>query len=348
MDERFRRLEHAWQLEGQIEDLNRLLAALLRISPLEGWELAAEEGDSQALAYISLLRQFDAEGPLTSSEALMHNTVYVNVYEDFSARSTVECPLSQLTEVRRWLRHYYSTSGIFYTGREVYDISLQKEIYDPAAKLTIESDVEPCFYMYPGDIMKRANAAGISLINDEDSVISPALLRNLTPDNLHGTRERYVSFQLIEDYELNEQEGSAEEEPESRIAILPQWINIYATTNNYGGPQEGGWYFLSHNPITSIYIGQLPADVLGDYEYPILSVYHGALGYSVILSAQYQLEFSNFSIPDHIQRALDFASQLHEGITEGDIYSVNGGSYLDIRIQTHPAVREPFFKPYYS
>lgn len=34
--------------------------------------------------------------------------------------------------------------------------------------------------------------------------------------------------------------------------IGPQWVNAYAVSRNYGGPEEGGWWYDSGEPLASV------------------------------------------------------------------------------------------------
>ena len=354
MDRRFRKLEREWAATGSPVVFEQLLVELLRQRSHEEWERAAESGDQQALDYIAAIRRF-------IDEDLQQTEVYVNAYEDFTARSAVLCSLSQITEVRRWLRSYYVDHNLFYAGREVYDISLAQTVQDPAAQFVVETSVNPCFRMTPGEIKREADRLGADLgLGYEDDTVSSALLRRLCPINRWGQRERYVSLTLIDDIgdELQADESSTEmrsfrtdlqshhaqvQVTNPQLVGLPHWVNVYQTTNQYGGPEEGGWYFYVHDPVAAIYVGELLAETSDELELSTLSIYQGAAG-NIVRPAH---AFPNAVIPSHVQPAVDFATQMYQDLTEGDMHSVLGGSYMSLQLQTHPAVREPFCRPYY-
>jgi len=340
MDRQIRKLEREWAASDDPTILNRLLAALLRTASLEDWEVAAEQHDEYASKYIQLLRNF-------MRDDLNESSVYVNAYEDFTARTSVECAPSEISSVRRWLRDYYTQNQLFYSGKDVYDVSLQQEVHDPAAQFVVENSVDSCFRMYPGDIARQAEKRGVDLGYYEDDRVSPSLLRNLCPIDRWGKRDHFVSFLMIDSLSGPQEEIAPPEEDESQLIRLPHWINVYGTTRQYGGGEEGGWWFNVDDPITSIYVGLLPGERSGDQEYPLFGIYHGAEGYSMRVSREHQDEIPLSDIPAHLQEVLDFVSQLYEGTTRGDIYSASGGRYLTINLQTHPAVQDPFHRPYY-
>lgn len=341
MDAHLRLLERRWESSGDRENLTRLLQALLRIRSLEAWERAAEAGEEDALKYIELLRNF-------TNEKLERADIFINIYEDFTARTSLLCVPSEITQIRRFLRKFYTKNDIFYGGRTVYDISLQHEVPDPPATMKIEYSIAPCFRFSASEIREEAGRLSIEEefehYMEGSNLSNPAMLRRLSPINLPGTRDYYVSFQLIDFYEDPDLAEAAEpSEPDPQIAQRPHWINIYETVQNYGGPEEGGWHYYAHFPLSAVYVGLLPAEIFNNNEESLLFIEHTTSGYNVRPNFQYP----NTPVPQNLNNPINFLANHFEHITHGDIHSVLGGSYLDIRLEPHPAIIDPFIRPHY-
>jgi len=323
MDEQLRNLERLWASGGP-EELNRLLKMLLRIRSLKDWEIHAETG-GLANKYIQLLRDY------SSDENLQYSEFFINVYEDFTAQSTIKVlHLEDITRTRHWLRNIYTTYPIFYRGKTVYDVSVGLNVDDPAAQIIIENSTEPCFRQYANEIIDYARSKGIT-----DNYFSPDMLRYLTPINKWGRRDHYVGFKIIESYELDSPEYEIEE-VNSNIA---HWVNAYQQTREYGGPQGGGWYYTAYDPLASIYIGSQPAVCrMNGEESALFSVQSD----HTIISDEEE------PAPQIMHDCVEFLAHQFDHINQGNISSVLGGSILGIRIETHPAVFRPYRQPYYN
>jgi hypothetical protein len=245
MDRELRKLEREWTTEGNPNILKRFLRRLLHLKTLEAWEITAERGELYG-NYIQLLRDF-------VDDSLSTSVVYVNVYEDYTARATLSAYADQITAGRRWLRDFYQRHRLFYQGREVFDNDLQEPIDDPPAATIIENTTEPCFRLYPSEIRDRAKTLGWE---PNDAIQNPSALRRLSPINRWGQRDHYVSFQLIESFP---DPDSIPPTP-SQDTFIPEasnewWVNAYEYERRYGGPEGGGWYYSCYDPIASIYTG---------------------------------------------------------------------------------------------
>ena len=268
MDEQFRKFEREYEASGDSQTLNNILSMLFRQHGLEGWELLAEQGDSVALKYIIILRE----------STKMPDDVWINVYEDFTARSTVRCHRHEITPIRRWLRQFYAEHPIFFQGyspneEEFEDLPEDPfdEIlgpipfyrmtpgYEPPADTVIQISDESCFRLYPQDFLGHLNRLGVEFYPDElDQMEEDAIVRRFSPINRHGQRDFPISFQIIESFD------PPEEPPEPEPLPLPIWVNSYYPDTNYGGAEEGGWHYPTREPFASIFIGYQSDDGVAD------------------------------------------------------------------------------------
>jgi hypothetical protein len=312
MDARLRQLERQYAASGSPDDLDMLLRAMLQINGLEEWELAAETEDSLARRVISHLRNFGkpVEYDYTGDPIQHDSECFVNVYEDFTARTTIYCFLSQVSRTRGWLRDFYTRHQLFYQGwqgdtteypviEDQFDAILGPINYmqltptdDPPAKIVINHS-DSCFRLYPGEIVDEARSKGFNFEGFTDSAI-----RILSPINRWGQRDYPVSFGIIESYET---EQSEVESALSTAPAGPYWMNAYRTWRESGGPEGGGWHYSVKDPMASIYIGS------------------GFLDDSPMLD-----EVSNF------------ISEIYSGLD------------LRVEVQAHPALAEPHQRPYYE
>lgn len=86
------------------------------------------------------------------------------------------------------------------------------------------------------------------------------------------------------------------------------YLNLYATTRHYGGPEEGGWWYNWHRCVFSIDVSQIDDSDIKDLKRILISCY-----------------------PD-----------------EGNIYSVNGGVEFSILIEENRAESASTERPHYE
>lgn len=328
MDRQLRELERAWNADGDPQRLEALLTTMLRMDSLEEWEIAAEQGHDLALRNILFLRDFVRED-------LQNSEVFANVYEDFTARSAIRCAPQNLTNVRRWLREYYTGNQLFYQGRTVHtqsDDGFWEDVEDPPAKVIIENSSAPCLRMYPSEIFELAEQQGqfLPMVAGE---FDPAVLRRLSPINRWGQRERYVGFVIVDSLDVPASES------EEQTGWSDCWINVYEVSRNYGGSHEGGWYYNLDDPISSLYVGPLATSTAAG----------GRLLTRINrIGGQYHVASNQTEVPSHLQPAVDYLATLYQDVAWGDIYSSTGGRDLAIRLETHPAMRDPIQAPHYE
>lgn len=88
------------------------------------------------------------------------------------------------------------------------------------------------------------------------------------------------------------------------------YLNAYAVTRHYGGPEEGGWWFNAGEPLASVPLVNPTEDQIKAERARLQSV---------------------------------FADQ-----AEGDIYSVNGGVQISVYPEDGPATHWPTERPHYE
>jgi hypothetical protein len=102
------------------------------------------------------------------------------------------------------------------------------------------------------------------------------------------------------------------------------FINAYLVTRHYGGPEEGGWWYNAGQAVTSIPCAahwQPDAHFVGEFEL----------------------------VPDApVDWTVDIIRTLFSGLEHGDIYSVAGGSVLQIQIEESFARDFPVETPHYE
>ena len=98
------------------------------------------------------------------------------------------------------------------------------------------------------------------------------------------------------------------QEYEDIEGFTPTHVNAYSVTREYGGPEEGGWYFDLYEPLESV-------------------------------------EISSTEEIDKVKKELEdkYADQ-----KEGDISSVLGGTDIRVFPEEHPAKRQPEERPFYE
>ena len=133
-----------------------------------------------------------------------------------------------------------------------------------------------------------------------------------------------------------------------RTAFL--YVNAYEVTRHYGGPEEGGGFWNNYSPIASIpiiadsveghddscytcYCARMSATEDGDGQKPKFCKW----GFQLIAKDKGQVEM--FKI--HLENCYD-------DMREGSIYSVLGGTDIQICVEYHPAKQNPESKPRYE
>lgn len=107
-----------------------------------------------------------------------------------------------------------------------------------------------------------------------------------------------------------------------------RYVNVYAVTRHYGGPEEGGWWYNSGSPIESrsMVVGPPPPWVPeGNWGFPELS-YHDM---------------------DRVKVVVGLMEQRYEQVAEGSIYSVLGGVEVQVDHGENPGKYWPEERPYY-
>jgi hypothetical protein len=91
--------------------------------------------------------------------------------------------------------------------------------------------------------------------------------------------------------------------PEDKIV----YVNIYEVTREYGGPEEGGWYYNNFNCVESVPVKNKHSELMQD------------------------------------EMKKEYSSRKH-----GNIYSVLGGTDIEVYIEEKPKQSETKERPYYE
>lgn len=138
----------------------------------------------------------------------------------------------------------------------------------------------------------------------------------------HGYEERGPDI----DEDLPEEEWQAAQAARRRRAGTSTllYVNAYAVSRHFGGREEGGWWYNAGEPLASIPIrAMLKLNVDGDVAiFPV----------------------SWNSIKQEVRRL----ERTFMHVREGDIYSVLGGTELEVQVETHQAAYWPAQRPHYE
>ncbi|HPT72144.1 MAG TPA: hypothetical protein PLE74_07675 [Candidatus Cloacimonadota bacterium] len=128
------------------------------------------------------------------------------------------------------------------------------------------------------------------------------------------------------------------------------YVNAYEVSRSYGGPEEGGWWFDVFNPLASI---PVLADVVEGHDNSCYTCYC-AREYAIEVGEGLKPHFCKWSYQiiakDEAQVEM-FKKHLEEcygKLREGSIYSVLGGTDIQICVEKHPAEKYPLQKPHYE
>ena len=101
-------------------------------------------------------------------------------------------------------------------------------------------------------------------------------------------------------------------DPGVEVARLPepgvQYVNAYAVTRNYGGPEEGGWWYDQDTPLASV---------------PVID--------------QVEIDYWKPALKERFAH-----------IVEGNMYSVLGGTAVVISVEDEMAQPYPAERPHYE
>jgi hypothetical protein len=112
------------------------------------------------------------------------------------------------------------------------------------------------------------------------------------------------------------------------------YINAYMVGREYGGPQEGGWWYDTYEPIASIPVAAKWVQTISNWE-------------NKPIKGQSHLEEND---PDKVQELKEYLKNTLEPEFGGQRsrFSVIGGEDLVICLQDHPAEYSPKETPHYE
>jgi len=94
----------------------------------------------------------------------------------------------------------------------------------------------------------------------------------------------------------------------TEIRTKKVWVTAYEVSLEYGGPEEGGWYYTSYYPAETLYVEK------GNIEQTITAL----------------------------------KERHHDNLPGGSIYSVLGGHQIEIHIETKRQQRKTTSRPRYE
>lgn len=100
-----------------------------------------------------------------------------------------------------------------------------------------------------------------------------------------GEREHYASVGCAQCYS-GEQDDSA--------SLVPVWVNMYMVTREYGGPEEGGWWYDLYTPVEAVRTyspseaSAVERRMRAEYEPGTVDRYSAAGGWDYLLRFEYK------------------------------------------------------------
>lgn len=128
------------------------------------------------------------------------------------------------------------------------------------------------------------------------------------------------------------------------------YVNAYEVTREFGGPEEGGWYFNQRSPIASIPIKAISTEGHDDDCWNCRMAREGKTDPHTNEPYKFCRWGFNLDVasPEQQDMFTEHLKELYADVNEGSIYSVLGGSELLVCTQDHPAEFEPSERPHYE
>lgn len=244
-------------------------------------------------------------------EAILDVIEAPNMFENLPNRWKVVAAVTGLKNPEAAFKNYDSYVNLSDRGRcalaytkesdhkvnEWYNLLMNKEAED---KMTKEEAFDKLLLMISNDVKMRIKWQVEDPIGEKSASEMTEIVKEIeeigSPDDL----------ELVKMYK--EKFASKKE-----AAVEYLYLNIYDIDQAYGGPEEGGWYYQTRNPIHS---QQIPANTAHD---------------SIEL------------MKNHLKQ--EFHADENDA---GTRYRVNGGADRVLRVEDHPAKGYPAFKPRYE
>ena len=135
-----------------------------------------------------------------------------------------------------------------------------------------------------------------------------------------------------------------EASPEKRSYRGVAFVNAYAVTRHYGGPEEGGWWYNAGHPLASM---PVPATFTPNHE-PDEDGHcvgcHSDEGERLEHCRNTEWEAD----ADAVEAARAYLHGAFADVKEGDIYSVLGGTDVQTSVEPHFAQYWPARRPHYE
>jgi hypothetical protein len=149
--------------------------------------------------------------------------------------------------------------------------------------------------------------------------------------------------------------GKSEDAPTVRL-----YLNVYAVTRHYGGPEEGGWWFNAGEPLASVPFEGKQLDGCPTILQHGYCACHSENGVYLKSNPAFdpegdEAEMAN--VPEHLHVSYDRAvvmakrlelEKMFADVAEGNIYSMRGGVAVEVQIQSEVAAHWPRERPHYE
>jgi hypothetical protein len=151
--------------------------------------------------------------------------------------------------------------------------------------------------------------------------------------------------------------------------MIRVYVNVYAVTRHYGGPQEGGWWYNVGQPLASVPVpakkvrGHAPGSckACDDIRKAFINVPDKAFCLECHCEKESEHEIINgecrFAVHEahHVvpsagilEQTVESMTKMFEGDKEGNIYSVLGGTDIVVNVEGEMAAVWPERKPHYE
>lgn len=127
------------------------------------------------------------------------------------------------------------------------------------------------------------------------------------------------------------------------------YVNAYAVTRHYGGPEEGGWWYNRQTPLASIPVKAIVMEGHTD------TCYQCDRARREVIEPDGQVakmcKWGYHVVPKDMDQVQDFKQHLMDiyyEVKEGNIYSVLGGTDVRVCLEENPAEEEPKGRPQYE
>lgn len=126
------------------------------------------------------------------------------------------------------------------------------------------------------------------------------------------------------------------------------YVNAYEVSRHYGGPEEGGWYYNAGNLLASIPVSAISVaghESCWSCEMADKGILHKETGEPYV---HCKWAFHLEPHEDKIEFFMAYLKEMYGELERGNIYSVLGGTRVDINVEDNPGKNFPEHRPHYE